>query len=567
MKNRLPKAVSRLISLLPAVLLLAGCSLIGIQQSNTSLINSSLAAAAPSPATALQKPVGPVDFWAAPVVTFMKRDVSTSKRSVSGLDEKDNPYSRYIFDKTGIRVEIQYQPVDGYAEKVQLVLASGDAPDIIDLTGSDEDAINTARSGALEPINSYAGKFVNLMRVYNDEYWKSVCFDSNKYFLKSQYVLPVSNKCTLIRQDWLDMLNLKMPSTVSELYNIARAFAAAKPDGQKDTYGLIARKPLDNFWALSAAYGNPSGATGKPYIYIDKAHKKLSLWNTSDAARAYYKEVEKWWNEGLIDKESLTITSGQFWNKINNGQVGIISHSAESTGWLTTWIRQTQKNKRPTLAVIPSLKGSGYINQYGVEGGYEQTESFEGFWGFPKGNRNVENVLKVYDFECSPEFTDFVIFGLKGLEYEENGGRKVFNSDYKQAKSFSDDYVFTFDKADMTPEQKEAMFSKFAVGDTDYDPAAESLARLKKAFQSTATMSVPLQTWIPLIPKMPVEDIHPDVDTTILDLSIKLITGELEAGKDTDWNTYLRAVDDSGISLIIKQKEDYLLENYPQFFQ
>lgn len=567
MDSKLPKALSRLTALMLGVLLLAGCSSTGGRQPDISAVNSGKDVTAQGPDAIMHKPAQSVNFADAPVVTFMKRDANTSNRSMSKLDEKDNPYSRYIFDKTGIRVEIQYQSVDGYAEKVQLVLASGNAPDIVDLTGSDGDAINTARSGALEPINLYIDKFPNLMRVYNDEYWKGLCFDNNKYFLKGQYVLPVSNKCTLIRQDWLDKLNIKMPATVTELYNVARAFAAARPDGQKNTFGLIARKPLDNFWALSAAYGNPRGESAKPYIYIDKANKKLALWNTSDAARAYYKEVEKWWNEGLIDKESLTITSDQFWNKINSGQVGIISHSAESAGWLTTWIRQTQKSKTPTLSVIPALKGSGYINQYGVEGGYEQTEAFEGFWGFPKGCGNIENVLKVYDFECSSEFIDFAIFGLKGLEYEVKDGRKVFNSDYKQTKSFSDDYVFTFDKADMTSDQKEAMLSKFAVGDRDYDPSTESLARLKKAFDTTASMSVPLQVWIPLVPKLPVEDIHPDVDTAILDLSIKLITGELDANKDSDWNSYLKMVEDSGLPSIITQKENYLLKNYPQFFQ
>ena len=84
------------------------------------------------------------------------------------------------------------------------MLASENTPDLVLLTGNDTFAINIAKSGALEPLNKYINKYPNLLKVYNDDYLKEYSFNENKYFLKTPYILPVENKCSLIRQNWLE---------------------------------------------------------------------------------------------------------------------------------------------------------------------------------------------------------------------------------------------------------------------------------------------------------------------------------------------------------------------------
>ena len=507
------------------------------------------------------------DIKNAPVIKVLTRDSTASNRTASGFDIKDNPYVQYIFKHTGINVQLQLQPQDSYTEKLQLELASQNAPDLAFLTGNDSYALNIAKSGALEPLNNYIDKYPNIQIVYDDNYWKEYSFDKNKYFLKGPYILPVGNKCTLIRQDWLDKLNLKMPTTVDELHEVLKAFVKAKPDGQTPTYGLTARKDLSNFYTVSSAYGNPSVDSGLPYIYVDYAKKKLALWNTSEAVREYYKEMVKWWKEGLIDKECLTASADQFWNKILTGNIGIVSHNAESAGWLTTWIRQVQKKTNPVLAVMPALKGTGFKNPYGTEGGLEKTRSFEGYLGIPKGSKNIDNVLKVINFECSPDFNNFAIFGAQGYEYNTKNGGLEIDTNYMQTKTFSAQYVFSFDKSSFTGKQEEYTYLLAGgFGDKNYDSEADVLARTKKAFSISSAYAVPYQNWISIIPRLPIEDMYPDIDNTILSFSIKLVTGELNANSDEDWKTYLKAVDNSGLHSIIKEKEKYLKKNAPGFF-
>lgn len=562
MKRGLLKTISAVIALVVIISLFAGCGGQRAAEKEETTAKSDAGTAGTEAKTEAN-----VTFENAPVVRIMRPDITSPQRAEAKLDEIDNPYSRYIFEKTGLRVELDRQPDDGYQEKVQLVLASGNAPDIIDLTYEDGYAMNIARSGALEPLNPHFDKYPNLKRVYNEEYWEEYAFDENKYFLKSVDYWPLGRSAVLIRQDWLDKLGLKMPETVQELYNVAKAFVQAEPDGQK-TFGLMGRKDLTHFFALSSAFGCPSTSPQFPYIYVDKATKQLVCWQTSEAGRAYFKEVAKWWKEGLIDPESLTNTGDQFWGKINNGQIGIICHQAESSAWVTTQIRQTQKRKEPLLTLVPALKGTGYKNPYGTEGGFEKKKPYDLYFGVPKGNKNVDNVLKLFDFQCSPEFVDYVIFGIEGIEHNVVDGKKVLDKMNVNKVSFSNDYALTVDRSALKPEHHETvLLDASGGGDPELDPLEDAMERVKNAFATSETYATDYQKWASMLPRLPEEDLHPDVLQAMRSLYIRLVTAELDANKDADWEKYLKEVESIGFNQILKAKEKYLLENLPRFFE
>lgn len=58
-------------------------------------------------------------------------------------------------------------------------------------------------------------------------------FGTTEAELGSQFYL-------LIRNDWLKKLNLQMPQTIDDLYNVAKAFTEDDPNGnhKKDEYGI-----------------------------------------------------------------------------------------------------------------------------------------------------------------------------------------------------------------------------------------------------------------------------------------------------------------------------------------
>lgn len=60
----------------------------------------------------------------------------------------------------------------------------------------------------------------------------------------------------MIRQDWLDNLNLQAPQTTDELYTVAKAFTDNDPDqnGKNDTYGIQLTNTSMG-WGLAGAGG------------------------------------------------------------------------------------------------------------------------------------------------------------------------------------------------------------------------------------------------------------------------------------------------------------------------
>ena len=68
-----------------------------------------------------------------------------------------------------------------------------------------------------------------------------VTIDGAMYGLPDPGAMPMTDGL-VIRQDWLDKLNLKAPTTLDEFMTVAKAFTANDPDGngKNDTYGFCA---------------------------------------------------------------------------------------------------------------------------------------------------------------------------------------------------------------------------------------------------------------------------------------------------------------------------------------
>ena len=110
----------------------------------------------------------------------------------------------------------------------------------------------------------------------------------------------------MIYQPWLDALNLEMPETTEELYNVLVAFKTQDPNGNGEAdeipmsllYGQGGLRLLANFFGLplDSSVNNCD---------IDENGNVYFLANTEN-----YKEYLKYFNrlyaEGLLDSETFT---------------------------------------------------------------------------------------------------------------------------------------------------------------------------------------------------------------------------------------------------------------------
>jgi putative aldouronate transport system substrate-binding protein len=131
----------------------------------------------------------------------------------------------------------------------------------------------------------------------------------------------------VIRKDWLDKLGLKTPTTVDELFAVAKAFTEQDPDGngQNDTYG---------FGAFYESTGLNSAGFGRRFDYIMGAFGVAGMWNMESAAKFQFnfrdpnfrkavEYVKRMNDEKVVDPSWSAPNKDEFRARWKQGKFGI----------------------------------------------------------------------------------------------------------------------------------------------------------------------------------------------------------------------------------------------------
>ncbi|MCI3926270.1 extracellular solute-binding protein [Paenibacillus sp. TRM 82003] len=209
----------------------------------------------------------------------------------------DNFMTQYIQksfgDPNNIDVEFVTVPRAEEVDKLNVLMASGSAPDIV-YTYNKPTVQNYVKSGGLTdlgPIIEEHGP--NLKKVLGP----SLPYGQ---FEGKQYVIPAlrviqSQTTTFIRKDWLDQLGLAVPETTEQFVEAMRAFKKEDPGntgGEVIPYGYIDvfhTMPLVNsFWKWDEI--------------DDKELYSVPRW-LQPGSKDGYKLLNQMYNEGLLDPD------------------------------------------------------------------------------------------------------------------------------------------------------------------------------------------------------------------------------------------------------------------------
>lgn len=172
---------------------------------------------------------------------------------MSPIPSPDGEGVKKINEKFAIDFKPQFVPYDEYENKLPVVMAAGDLPDMIGMESVNANFVKWAKQGAFLPLNDYIDKYETLKAVPK-HVWDAVTVDGKIYAIPQYFPAKYGNK-PIIRKDWLDNLGLKMPTNYEELKKVAIAFAKNDPDknGKDDTYGIgLAKQIVYGAWAGAA---------------------------------------------------------------------------------------------------------------------------------------------------------------------------------------------------------------------------------------------------------------------------------------------------------------------------
>ncbi len=291
-------------------------------------------------------------------------------------------------------VDFKWEPIlySAYIEKVPVLMASGDIPDILQ-TNLQSFLPQLAESKLIavldEPLARYGKDIVANQR---DGFLKYGQYNGKQYALANQYALK--DFAEMIRMDWLDKLGLKVPVTMEEFRNVARAFTKGDPngDGKHDTYGTSFRQNVNFIDPFFHAYGVAPG------------HHQAGFWRirngkqTNDWVQPQMKEalvnLASWYAEGLIDPQSLTYDWNNWYAQYQQSKIGMWYHEP---GYVLPQVNA-------------ALKKSGYVNakMWPIDppkGPYGQGTTDEGQpWGTVFAVKNVNKAMQVLDYTYTQDF-------------------------------------------------------------------------------------------------------------------------------------------------------------------
>jgi len=144
--------------------------------------------------------------------------------------------------RTGIHLEFQHPPLNQETEQFNLLTASGKYPDVIEynwLSNAPGGPARFVKDGVIIRLNEQIDKYApNLRRVLADhpEWRKQIITDEGDIyafpFIRSDVKLLVSTGLA-VRQDWLDKLGLKTPTTLDEWRTMLTRTATASPTSSR----------------------------------------------------------------------------------------------------------------------------------------------------------------------------------------------------------------------------------------------------------------------------------------------------------------------------------------------
>ena len=227
----------------------------------------------------------------------------------------------YCFTKmeeiTNIHIEWTTAPNQGYTERKNVLLASGEYPDIFfRAILSNADLINYGSMGAFLPLNDlideYAYNFNERTEAYPDVLKSITMPDGNIYsmpmILESEAAR--SNK-NWINMRWIKNLVLDEPTTLEELEEVLIAFKEQDANGNGDPNDEIPYSDRDGGGSLFFAFystfgiGNLGSLTLGQYIDLGE-DGNIRMFATSDNFKKQIEWLIGLEKQGLFDQEMFT---------------------------------------------------------------------------------------------------------------------------------------------------------------------------------------------------------------------------------------------------------------------
>ncbi|AFH60329.1 ABC transporter substrate-binding protein [Paenibacillus caseinilyticus] len=352
---------------------------------------------------------------------------------------ESNRWTKWLNENGPANVTFVPIPRTDPAQKWNVLFASQSAPDIIH--EFDPNILNPLIDQKQlmpldELIEKHSVEYKQLLKDYPG--LKKVTTGRDGKIYKIGRVLESSPLNALfIRTDWLKALNLEVPKTTEELYQVAKAFAERDPDGngKKDTYGIALSWRSEN--VIDGMFGSP----GSSYGLVNGQPSRAFEYTRESVA--FKKRL---FDEGLVDKDFANDKNGaKAKQEFLNGRIGIYPTYVGSWFEFTVADLTTLRKSAPNAAVepiaLPKSNAGEYIPE--IQNPVQATTAINA------RTKDGAAAIRYIDFLDRKSTGRTLLFGLEGMHHslDANGCPKSIDPEKtKQEVSWAADFAQSYSR-------------------------------------------------------------------------------------------------------------------------
>ncbi|MDR1687936.1 MAG: extracellular solute-binding protein [Clostridiales bacterium] len=477
-------------------------------------------------------------------------------------DFDTNLYKLWLEEQTGLRIEMTWLPSED-AEQIarQQLQAKQGLPDAYVGFGNRNIFQNPniqryGELGLILPLNRYIEEYgVNLKELFNElpeHNIKSMMTsaDGNIYSMPgfSSSAITKYQRFMWVNKNWLEELNMNVPTTTAEFREMLAAFRDNDPNGN----GIADEIPMAG---TEDAYGKqPYDYLVNAFVYNDKDNAYLipengvlSFAPVKDEWREALTYLRFLFDEGLYSPLCFTQNDQQF-RQLANDPRDILG-AFLSPGITFTALQNSPEVMARYVGIGPLL-GPGGVRLSTV------------FASLPKPNgvitsacRYPEEVFKLFDLMLSEEACLMGRYGEQGVDWHFAGQGEVSIFGTPATIHITNQLWNTTQNKHLMQIAPYVSRPKFSGGvtwdgntsDGEYMNAQAALkyADSDPAEHVTALIFTPEE-------EAAVQEIRADIEARVRVTAAAFITGERDIKSDTEWELYLREFEDLGLAEFLK---------------
>lgn len=386
--------------------------------------------------------------WSLPIttdkITLSLFSPLDSKASVSLTSMEENHTMQYYESISGVHIQFFHpSSATSTGEALNVMISSGELTDLIGNIMNASDNLDTLIENKVilrlnEYIDQYGYNLYQVFQEYPEFHTQVMTYEGNIGLYPTSRLDPSCRyfESFIIRQDWLDKLNLQKPTTVDEWYTVLKAFATQDPNGngKNDELPFVGNSNEQmGVYRLGSLFGFNS-CFYKQYA-CSIMDGKVVFASDAPQFEEYITTMAKWYQEGLIDPEYastdatswkekvLSNLAGCFYGKMNGGIGTLLGSYDYANG-------DPNFNLEPISYAVTSDGTSYdfYSQEIFDQGGIAVSASCE----------HIEEAIKWLDYMYSDEGQIMCSFGEEGVTFDfDNNGVPHYTDLITKAENLS----------------------------------------------------------------------------------------------------------------------------------